>query len=559
MEDTQTKVIINKICDNLNIDKINIKVFKDELNKKLLTDSQIRIQKFLNKEYDSLDRTLFNFDLSDIGNGERFEYKYGNIIKYCYEKANWMIWDDKKWIADFRKVNEQCAKSIAIEMKRIYDTLSENYNKNMKALGLKSLKEVNVETLTDPILKQLKEDEELLYKIGGFIGKCQTRNSIRNMLEMAQSEFGMTITENKFDADKYLFNCDNGIVDFNTLHISKHDETKLMTKISPVSVESVDINNLSEDYYIQHCPNWIDFINKIFLNDKEMVDYIWKCLGYSLTGDTFENCFFMLWGDGSNGKSTFCNLLQYIAGDYGQTLDSKSLMKSSKAGNEAREDLYGLRGSRVVITSELNEDQEFDYQLLKKLTGGSDAITARPLYGKIIEYIPQCKIWICTNKKPLIKEDTLGIWRRVRLIPFEYTFTDEEKDIHFFDKLKGEAPAILNWMIDGYRKYKQEGMETPEKVKAAIEEYKNESDIIESFISECINITSNHSKVSSKDVYETYKNYCIQNCEEYIKPIPFGLKMKKKGFKTIKSGIKYYINIELVDSWDSLASTVQVS
>ena len=194
---------------------------------------------------------------------------------------------------------------------------------------------------------------------------------------------------------------------------------------------------------------------------------------------------FILFGKGRNGKSIFVETIAEILGDYSNNMQAKSLMV--KKNDNVNTDIARLSKARFVTSSEPNEGFRFDEGLIKQITGG-DKVTARFLYAEEFEYTPKFKIWVSTNHKPIIRGTDDGIWRRLVLIPFDVQIPEEKVDKDLKYKLLREAPAILNWMAEGAYMWMQEGLEMSDKLKAAVQKYRNEMDTLGQFIEDCCKV-----------------------------------------------------------------------
>ena len=258
---------------------------------------------------------------------------------------------------------------------------------------------------------------------------------------------------------------------------------------------------------------WIKFLETIFEGDQERIEYIQKLVGISLTGKADFQAVIFCFGDGRNGKSTFIETLRRLFGDYFGNITSETLLSSgSYSRNTSDYDMADLFGKRMVVGDELSRDREFNESLLKKLTGG-DEIKARQPREKFINFSPTHTLWMFGNHKPRITGTDEGIWRRIKLIPFEYKIPDEEvrDQSMIFKEFELEFPGILNWAIEGYRKYQDEGVEEPKVVLDAIKEYRSDSDTLGRFMEECC--TTSDSSISTKDLYKAYESWCLSNSE----------------------------------------------
>ncbi|MEC1197638.1 phage/plasmid primase, P4 family, partial [Bacillus paralicheniformis] len=235
-----------------------------------------------------------------------------------------------------------------------------------------------------------------------------------------------------------------------------HDRDLLFTKISPIAYQS-DAD----------CPNWKAFLESIFIDDRgapnyEIIDFMQKAIGYSLTGDTTEQVMFFLFGNGRNGKSTFINTVQHLFGDYGRQTNSDTFIKK-KNDSAINNDIARLDGARFVSAVESEEGQQLSESLVKQITGG-EKMSARFLRQEYFEFTPEFKVFFTTNHKPIVKGSDEGIWRRIRLIPFTVTIPKEKVDKKLPQKLAAEMPGILRWAAEGCLKWQKEGLGEPEAI-----------------------------------------------------------------------------------------------
>jgi putative DNA primase/helicase len=239
----------------------------------------------------------------------------------------------------------------------------------------------------------------------------------------------------------------------------------------------------------------------------DLVRFLQRAAGYALTGDTSEQCMFVAYGTGGNGKGVFLNTLKAILGTYAQGARVETFV-DRKAGGIPN-DLAALRGARFVLCSEPEEGAQLEEGLIKMVTG-QDTVTARFLNREFFDYIPEFKLWMMTNHKPIIKGTDRGIWRRMRLVPFTVSVPDAEKDAELPNKLKGEYTAILRWMIDGLKAWRAEGLNPPAAVREASEEYRREMDTLANFIEERCEVNA-HLTAPNGELYASYKEWMQDN------------------------------------------------
>ncbi|WP_049395497.1 phage/plasmid primase, P4 family [Staphylococcus haemolyticus] len=442
----------------------------------------------------------------DTGNADRFIDRYGHLYKHSYITNKFYIYDGQKW-----KVDDRGA------IRKLIDEMIES---------IKNEKVLHSEDVTE------EEAREAFQKYYKKTRGTQSKKNIMNELMHRK-----TVTPDEFDKDDMLLNVANGYVDLTSRELYKHDINRMFSQIA------------NTDYSEKMQPSvWLDFLNDIFAGDKEVIRYIQKALGYSLTGSTREQIMFILFGKGRNGKSIFVETIAEILGDYSNNMQAKSLMV--KKNDNVNTDIARLSKARFVTSSEPNEGFRFDEGLIKQITGG-DKVTARFLYAEEFEYTPKFKIWVSTNHKPIIRGTDDGIWRRLVLIPFDVQIPEEKVDKDLKYKLLREAPAILNWMAEGAYMWMREGLELPEKLKDAGQTYRTEMDVVEQFIQEKCK-RAEDVKETGKALYEEYKKWADENNEYKMDKNKFGKKLKEKfRSKRMTNGVNY-LGVELVEKYPGL-------
>lgn len=404
--------------------------------------------------------------LTDVGNAERFVKRHGADVRYCRVLNSWYVWTGTHWRQDTTGEVVEKAKDT---IRRIPD----EYDPGQPAWEV--------------ACKWAVKSEDFL--------------RVQNMLKLAESDRKVASHPDKFDTDPYLVNCPNGTLDLRTALLHPHRREDLITSCLATSYNPE-----------ASCPRWEAFLTRIFAGDADLLGYVQKALGYSLTGVTTEQVMFFLYGDGQNGKTVFVNVVQSLLGSYAREADATVLLTTP--GNLIRMDLARLRGSRFASTSETGANRYMDEVTVKRITG-ENVLTARNIHERTQEFRASFKLWIQTNHKPLIKGTDHAIWRRVRLVPFLVRIPDGEVDLNLTDKLMAEAEGILAWMVEGCALWMAERLGMPRAVALANEEYREDMDPIGEFIRGAC-ITSPTARVKIGDAYDRYVAYCVKNKEEAL-------------------------------------------
>lgn len=440
------------------------------------------------------------YTLDDMGNAERFLDLFGEDFRYNYTDKTFLYWDGCRWAADQTGAVERSADASVEAM----SAEAEWYEKN--------------------------GDEDAAKAFRKHIKASRSNKSKTNMLKEVQHN--MPIMPFQLDKHKMAFNVPNGTLSLKTGQLVPTKRDYFITKFSPVEfTDNAD------------CPMWKKFLDDIFAGDKELIRYIQKAVGYSMTGDTSEQCVFFLYGTGRNGKSTFLDVLREIFGDYVSNIQPETIMVKNSMGNGINSDIARLKGARMVTTVEPNEGVRLNEGLIKQLTG-DDAVTARKLYGNEFEFKPEFKLWMATNHKPVIRGTDDGIWRRIHMIPFTVQIPVDKVDRQLKSKLEREYPAILRWAVEGCLLWQREGLKQPRAVLDMTREYRREMDVISGFLDDRCEMGEGFSAKSS-ELYAAYSAWCESNTEFKMSNTKFGVEMEKRFTRSKRMDGNYFVGLKL--------------
>ena len=429
------------------------------------------------------------YSLDDTGNAERMFVNYGNRLRYSYVEKAWYYWDERRWCRDITGTIDR----VADDSLGIMQSELEIYRQ--------------IDAKSPP-----KDGQQSMEKL--FQRHIKTSRSSKAKTAMKKElQHQVPIVLGQFDRDKYALNTPNGIIDLKEGCVLPHDIEKYITKLTGTGISESD------------CPQWKAFLDTIFCGDSEMIRYIRKGVGYSLSGSTSEQCVFFLYGTGRNGKSTFLDIIRAMMGDYAANAQPETIMVSQKNTGGARSDIARLKGARFVTTVEPNEGMRLDEGLIKQLTGG-DPVTARFQYSQEFEFTPEFKIWMATNHKPIIRGTDTGIWRRIHLVPFTVAIPESKVDRNLPYKLRKELPAILKWAVDGYTLYKSEGLRMPAAVMNAVDDYRRKMDVISAFLTACCTVGKGAEQ--SSVLYAVYCRWASDNNEYKMSHTRFTTELLKK-------------------------------
>ena len=400
----------------------------------------------------------------DMGMAQRFLDTFSHKFLYSMIDKMWYMYNGSYWEQDNQGLVEKAADRVINNLKNEEHTIPEDTDK-------------------DAFEKAWQK----------FVKRERSRSSKVNMVN--EIKHLVPVLHNQWDQEHMLLNTPSGYVDLTNGTLHDHEYQKMFTQETGVDFsENVD------------CPLWLDFLNQTFQNDQELIHFIQKIIGYSLTGSNSEQVMFILYGNGRNGKSVLLNIIKYIFGSYAKTMNATTIMQKRMGSSQgATSDIARLEGARLVVSSEANEGDRLDESLVKQMTGG-DTLVARYQYGKDFEFDPVFKLFMATNHKPKIYGTDEGIWRRLVIIPFTHTVKKENVDKKLEDKLKAESMGILKWAIEGAMMWQSEGLNPPDVIQKAGKEYRKEMDIIEAFIDECC-VTNDSYKVKASELFDAYKNW----------------------------------------------------
>jgi putative DNA primase/helicase len=338
------------------------------------------------------------------------------------------------------------------------------------------------------------------------------------------------VTVDQLDSDLWLINDPDGTTELKTGKTREHRREDYITKSTAVAPGG-------------DCPLFRKFLDTIFDGDCDLIDYVQKVLGYCLTGETREHALFFLYGTGANGKSVLLSTVSGLLDRYCKTAGFETFAASSSPGHPT--DIAGLRGARLVICSEVEQGRRWAESKIKSLTGG-DRIEARFMRQDFFEFVPQFKLMIAGNHKPSLRNVDEAIRRRMHLIPFAVTIPEKDRDKHLADKLRAEWPGILKWIIEGCTRWQEEGLEKPEAVARATDEYLAAEDVVLTWMDEKCELGKSF-EATSEALFGSWRDWAERNNEFVGTQKAFSQKLVEHGLQsrhTMKG--MAYIGIKLV-------------
>jgi len=428
--------------------------------------------------------------MDDTGNAERFVAHHGGIVRYNHDTKKWLVSTFTHWRHDDDATIQRLAKAT---VRGIYDAAAA-----AAAVG----------------------DDASAAALSKWARQSAAEGRRNAMLNLAKSELPIAITHERLNQGDYLLNVQNGTLNLATDTLQPHNPDDLLTYVLPVDYDPAAT-----------CPTWDAFISRIMGGNADMVAYLARAVGYTLTGSTSAQCLFFLYGMGANGKSTFIETISTLMGVLSHKARAQVLMQAER--DRIPNEVAALDGKRFVVSSELSDGNRLNEGLVKDLTGG-DTMSARFLYGEVFHFKPTFKLWLYGNHKPTISGTDDGIWRRVRLIPFDVQIPPNERDPQLGRKLIAELPGILAWAVRGWQDYRKNGLQTPDKVQRATSDYRAESDILGQFIADRCILQGGETAEAGK-LYTAYKEWADENGLRANSNVRLAKLLMERGFKREKN------------------------
>lgn len=425
---------------------------------------------------------------SDLGNARRLVDDHGHDLRYAPQLGTWLAWDGRRWAEDVTGEADRRAKAVV-----------DGFYTQLATLA----------------------GEESRKKLAAHWMRSQAAPRLEAMVRLARTEPGVPVTVAELDADPWLLNTETGAIDLRTGEITCGERRLLVTKLASITVDPA-----------AQCPTWRWFLDWAMRGDEQLVGFLQRAVGYSLTGSVGEQCLFFLHGSGENGKSTFLNVLQRLAGDYALAAEADLLLATTHERHSTG--IADLVGRRLVVVQETDDGRRLAEATVKQLTGG-DTIRARRMRQDNFEFRPTHKLWMAANHRPMVRGTDHGIWRRIRMVPFEAAVAPGERDPGLLDRLLTELPGILNWALEGARQWLADGLRPPDAVLQATQEYRTEQDHVGRFVADICTLAPTVC-VSAKDLRTAYEAWCEENGERAWSAKAMAPQLVDRGCERVQAG-----------------------
>lgn len=449
-------------------------------------------------EYTQLD-TLTR-DYTEQGNAVRFADRFHNVLRW-HSALGWFYWDGEVW--------------------------QKNAQSSAQLLAMRMADDVMGDAITEKQLAYDKTSEDAAKAALKWAERCRSRRVIESTVSLARSLMEEP-DQAVFDADPWILNTPDGVVDLRTGEMKPHDSSYMCTMMTAVSPDPE-----------MPKPMFDKFLYQLTGGDTAYADYLQMVAGMTAVGKVYEEGLVISHGPGSNGKSTFFGAWQQALGSYATTISAELLM-SHGPGREVI-GMAEVRGKRLVITSETEEGAKLSVSVMKRLTS-RDPISARALYQNPITFIPTHTLVMHTNFLPSLKSLDNGTRRRIAIAPFTMSLKPDEVIKDFGDKLmKDEGPAILNWIIEGAIRFYKAGMKVtpPDAIARATEEYLNGEDWFSTFLADCCEVGDGYTVMSSA-LYKVYARHADDNGDYKRANKVFNAELDRRGFerKRVSAGMQ---------------------
>ena len=435
---------------------------------------------------------------TDDGNAGLFLHLHGSDVRFCPPWDKWLLWSGSHWRMDDRLDIHRLAADVPRLLYRAAGEAADSAQRRAIA--------------------------DLARKLEGTARQANMLTAVRHHVVVHHSDL---------DKGHFLLNASNGTVDLTTGRLREHARADLLTHDTEIRYD----RNAT-------APTWIQFLHDVFASDADLIQFVQRAVGYSLTGDVREQVLLIGHGFGSNGKSVFLNILRKMLGKLALQAAPDLLMADRNRRHPTEQaDLFG---KRLVVCQETGEGRRFNETLVKQLTGG-DAIRARRMHEDFWEFAPTHKLWLSTNHRPEIRGTDYAIWRRIRLIPFDVVFTDDgtpRKDPTMEARLMAELPGILAWAVAGCLDWQKYGLGTASAVKAATANYQADMDVLASWLADCCVMHCN-AKARASALYRAYSEWCERGGEHAENQRRFGQRLAERGFQRFSNDGVWYRGIGL--------------
>ncbi len=436
-------------------------------------------------------RAITSDTISEAVLSENFAQEIEGAHCFVPQEKQWRYWDGSRWMPDDRNV------------------FGASFMDYLKAQRAKT---------NDYRTQEALQSFETWYKA----------NSVAKLTQASRA-----VDTDQFDQKDTLLNCPNGVVDLSSSGLKRHDPFNYLTKQTTTAFDPE-----------ASAPRFERFVLEICDGDEDLAGYLQRVAGYALEGGNPEQVMFILHGNGANGKSTFVEICSEVLGGYAKTAPASVLVEGRSGG--VGDDLVFLKGARWINASETGQGAYLAESKLKQITGG-DTTAGRALYASYQEFQLSGVVLFSTNHLPRVRGTDEGIWRRMNVIEFKRTFKENERDPYLKDSLRTEKSGILNWMLEGHRRYKASALQPPACVQDANRRYRKDMDVVSAFLEECCEFAS-EARCNQTILKNAYERYCQDNGRSEASWRDLTAALEARGLAKKKSnGQRFWSGIKLTE------------
>jgi P4 family phage/plasmid primase-like protien len=469
-------------------------------------------------------------DFSDVGQATVLATEYKDILRYSpstdYMVYNGSFWEESKPKSQgvSQDLTERQLAEAETEMKKAMDELVKNG-------GMEILVSVGPKKAVQMFNKQQTHAYEMYEDAVAYKKYAIKRRDTKNIAAtLKEARPMLEVEQRKLDADEFMLNTPTLTYDlrqgtkFPMEHRPEHFITK-QTTVDPSS-DGADI--------------WAAALDTFFLKDTDLIDYVQRMVGLSAIGKVYVEALIIAYGEGRNGKSTFWNVIARVLGTYSGNISADMLTVGCR--RNVKPELAEAKGKRMLIAAELEEGMRLNTANVKQLCS-TDEIYAEKKYKDPFSYTPTHTLVLYTNHLPKVGAIDKGTWRRLIVIPFDAKIEGSADIKNYADYLFEKAGgAILTWVIEGARKVIADNykIDPPQKVRDAIEHYKESNDWLSYFLSERCELDPAYVAKSS-EVYNEYRIFCTQVGEFTRSTTDFYTALETVGFERYRDRKGRYI------------------
>lgn len=469
-------------------------------------------------------------DFSDVGQATVLATEYKDILRYSpstdYMVYNGSFWEESKPKSQgvSQDLTERQLAEAETEMKKAMDELVKNG-------GMEILVSVGPKKAVQMFNKQQAHAYEMYEDAVAYKKYAIKRRDTKNIAAtLKEARPMLEVEQRNLDADEFMLNTPTLTYDlrqgtkFPIEHRPEHFITK-QTTVDPSS-DGADI--------------WAAALDTFFLKDTDLIDYVQRMVGLSAIGKVYVEALIIAYGEGRNGKSTFWNVIARVLGTYSGNISADMLTVGCR--RNVKPELAEAKGKRMLIAAELEEGMRLNTANVKQLCS-TDEIYAEKKYKDPFSYTPTHTLVLYTNHLPKVGAIDKGTWRRLIVIPFDAKIEGSADIKNYADYLFEKAGgAILTWVIEGARKVIADNykIDPPQKVRDAIEHYKESNDWLSYFLSERCELDPAYVAKSS-EVYNEYRIFCTQVGEFTRSTTDFYTALETVGFERYRDRKGRYI------------------